>query len=152
MRRNFRLLMILLVLVCFLLAISPAQQQVTLRIIWWGSQDRHNRTLKVIDLFQKKYPNIKIVAEYTGWSEYYTKLTTMAAGGNLPDIMQQDHAYLRGWVEKGFLLPLDDLVAQGVINLKDVAKNIVDSGKLYGKLYAINLGNNSQAFAIDRNL
>ncbi|ACI19215.1 ABC transporter substrate-binding protein [Dictyoglomus thermophilum] len=152
MKKYFKLVVLMLILVSFILVISPAQQQITLRIIWWGSQDRHNRTLKVIDLFQKKYPNIKIVSEYTGWSEYYTKLTTMAAGGNLPDIMQQDHAYIRGWVEKGLLLPLDDLVAQGVINLKDVSKSIVDSGRLGGKLYAINLGNNSQAFAIDPEL
>jgi len=149
MKRFLKAILLVSLLITFILSVSQSQQQITLRISWWGSQDRHNRTLKVIDLFQKKYPYIKIVPEYTGWSEYYTKLTTQAAGGNAPDIMQQDHAYIRGWVDKGLILPLDDLVAQGVINLKDVDKAIVDSGRLYGKLYAINLGNNSQAFAID---
>lgn len=149
MKKFVKVSILSVILIAMILSVSPGQQQVTLRMIWWGSQDRHNRTLKVIDLFQKKYPNIKIVPEYTGWGEYWTKLTTMVAGGNPPDIIQHDHAYLRGWVDKGLLLPLDDLVASGAINLKDVGKSIIDSGKLYGKLYAINLGNNSQAFAID---
>ncbi|MCS7202044.1 MAG: sugar ABC transporter substrate-binding protein [Dictyoglomus sp.] len=149
MKKFLKVFLLISILITFILSVSQSQQQITLRIMWWGSQDRHNRTLRVIDLFQKKYPHIRLVAEYTGWSEYYTKLTTMAAGGNIPDIMQQDHAYIRGWVDKGLLLPLDELVAEGVINLKDVPQSIIDSGKLYGKLYAINLGNNSQAFAID---
>lgn len=149
MKKVLKSILLISLLISFILSVSQSQQQITLRISWWGSQDRHNRTLKVIELFQKAYPNIKLVPEYTGWSEYFTKLTTQVAGGNPPDIIQHDHAYLRGWVDKGLLLPLDDLVADGTINLKDVAKPIVDSGRLYGKLYAINLGNNSQAFAID---
>ena len=31
---------------------------VELRVAWWGSQDRHNRTIKASELFQKKHPNI----------------------------------------------------------------------------------------------
>ena len=31
---------------------APAE----LRVAWWGSQDRHNRTIKAIELFQKKHP------------------------------------------------------------------------------------------------
>jgi hypothetical protein len=27
-------------------------------------QDRHNRTIKAIELFQKKYPNIKVTYEF----------------------------------------------------------------------------------------
>ena len=39
--------------------------QVELRVAWWGSQDRHDRTIKAIELFQKKYPNIKVGTEGT---------------------------------------------------------------------------------------
>ena len=53
---------------------------VELRVAWWGSQDRHNRTIKAIELFQKKYPNIKVTYEFAGWGDYWTKMTTQAAG------------------------------------------------------------------------
>src|SRR5262245_42648905 len=70
---------------------------VELRVAWWGSQDRHNRTIKAIELFQKKYPNIKVTYEFAGWADYWTKMTTQAAGRNLPDVMQQDYAYITEW-------------------------------------------------------
>lgn len=126
-----------------------AAEQVELRLTWWGSQARHDKTIKVIEMFQAKYPNIKITYEFAGWADYWTKMTTMAAGNNLPDIMQQDYAYINEWANKKFLLPLDPYVADGTINLKDVAAASIDSGKVGGKLIALNLGNNSQDIVLD---
>ena len=63
---------------------------VDLRIAWWGSQDRHDRTIKVIDMYMKKNPNVKISYEFAGFADHLTKMTTQAAGNSLPDIMQQD--------------------------------------------------------------
>ena len=97
---------------------TPAAAQsggapVELRVAWWGSQDRHNRTIKAIELFQKKYPNIKVTYEFAGWGDYWTKMTTQAAGRNLPDVMQQDYAYITEWTSRGLLAPLDDYVKSG---------------------------------------
>jgi multiple sugar transport system substrate-binding protein len=47
------------------------------------------------------------------------------------------------------LLALDNFVEDGTINLKDVPKNSIDGGRLNGKLYAVNLGNNSQTIVLD---
>src|SRR5436309_11660389 len=76
-----------------LAAARQAASPVELRVAWWGSQDRHNRTIKAIELFQKKQPHVKVSYEFAGWSDYWTKMTTQAAGPNLPDVMQQDYAY-----------------------------------------------------------
>src|SRR5205823_2821104 len=63
---------------------AAAGQKVELRFAWWGSQDRHNRTIKVIEMFQQKYPNISITYEFAGFTDYFTKMATYATGGNLP--------------------------------------------------------------------
>jgi multiple sugar transport system substrate-binding protein len=63
-----------------------------LSMIWWGSQNRHNRTIQTIDLYMEKNPNVVMTYEFAGWGDYWTKVTTMAAGGMLPDVMQQDYA------------------------------------------------------------
>ena len=89
---------------------------VELRVAWWGSQDRHNRTIKAIELFQKKYPQIKVTYEFAGWGDYWTKMTTQAAGRNLPDVMQQDYAYITEWSSRGLIAPLDDYVKSGTID------------------------------------
>src|SRR5262245_50346794 len=92
-------------------AAQSSSAPVELRVAWWGSQDRHNRTIKAIELFQKKYPNIKVTFEFAGWNDYWTKMTTQAAGRNLPDVMQQDSAYISEWATRGIIAPLDDYVA-----------------------------------------
>ena len=133
---------------------TPAAAQsggapVELRVAWWGSQDRHNRTIKAIELFQKKYPNIKVTYEFAGWGDYWTKMTTQAAGRNLPDVMQQDYAYIAEWSSRGLLAPLDDYVKAGVIDTRDVADAAIKGGVVNGKLVAVNLGSNSQCWVLD---
>jgi multiple sugar transport system substrate-binding protein len=130
-------------------AAPAAQQKVELRFAWWGSQDRHNRTIKAIELFQTKHPNITLTYEFAGFDDYFTKMATYATGGNLPDLMQQDYARINQWNSNGLLVPLDDYVNDRTINLTDVPKVSIDGGRLNGKLIAVNLGNNSQSMMLD---
>src|SRR5947208_14353 len=122
---------------------APAanQQPVQLRFAWWGSQDRHNRTIKAIELFQQMHPNVSITYEFAGFTDYFTKMATYATGGNLPDLMQQDYATIDQWNSNGLLLPMDEYVNDNTINLKDVPKGSIDGGRISGKLIALNLGN-----------
>jgi len=128
---------------------TSAPKPVELRIAWWGSQTRHDRTIAVIELFQKKYPHIKITYEFAAWADYWTKMNTQAAGGTLPDIMQQDYQMIAQWVDKKLLMPLDPYIADGTINLKNVAEASIKGGIIGGKNYAINLGNNTLCFELD---
>ena len=127
---------------------APAKK-VELKIAWWGSQVRHENTIKVIELYQKLNPNVSITYEFAGWDDYWTKMTTMAAGGQLPDVMQQDYQRITEWQSRGLLESLDPFVEKKVLDLSDVAPSIVNSGKLGGKLYALSLGSNSYAFLLD---
>lgn len=132
-----------------LLGRAAAQTPLTLRIMWWGSKTRHDRTIKVLEMYQEKNPGIKFTYEFTGFNDYWTRLATMAAGGNLPDIIQQDYARLDEWVANRLMIPLDDYVKDGTIDLARVPKVSIDGGRIGGKLYAINLGNNSQSMLLD---
>jgi multiple sugar transport system substrate-binding protein len=131
------------------LAVAQSGAPVELRVAWWGSQDRHNRTIKAIELFQKKHPNIKVTYEFAGWGDYWTKMTTQAAGRNLPDVMQQDYAYIAEWSSRGLIAPLDDFVKSGTIDVRDVAEAALKGGIVNGKLVAVNLGSNSQCWLLD---
>jgi multiple sugar transport system substrate-binding protein len=133
-------------------AASAAGEQIELRIAWWGSQNRHDRTIQVIEMYEAEHPNIDIVFEFSGWDDHWVKMATQAAGGNLPDIMQQDYARLEEWVARDLLMPLDGLVADATIDLSDVPEASVKGGRVGGTLYGINLGNNSQTFVLDADL
>ena len=69
-------------------AVAEAAEPVTLRFLWWGSDARHEATLRVIDDYMALHPNVKIEAMYGTDDGYYEKLTTMLASGTEPDIIQ----------------------------------------------------------------
>jgi multiple sugar transport system substrate-binding protein len=130
-------------------AVPEEHEPVTLRIAWWGGQDRHIRTTGAIKLFEQTYPWIRVEYEASGWTDHWTKLSTQAAGGNLPDVMQHDYARIAEWVDDGLILALDDYVDAGILDLSNVAETALAGGRIEGKLYAINLGTNSEAYLVD---
>ena len=130
-------------------AVIHGQDKIELQMTWWGSQTRHDKTIAVIEMFEAEHPNIDIVYEFSNFTDYWTLLSTKAASDSLPDIMQHDYAYLAEWASRDQLMPLDDLIASGAINVSDVAQSVLDSGKIDGVTYGVSLGSNSQAFILD---
>ncbi len=124
-------------------------KKIDMRVTWWGSQARHDRTAKAIEMYMAQHPNVTITYEFANWPDYWTKLTTMAAGGSLPDVMQQDYAYIGEWQSKNLLQPLDDYIKSGIIDFSNVSDSALAGGRIGGKLYAVNLGSNSQTFFLD---
>jgi multiple sugar transport system substrate-binding protein len=126
---------------------------VTMAVTWWGSQARHDATIKVINMFQTAYPYISITYDFSSFPDYWTMNTTKAAGGNLPCVMQQDYAYYLQYIKDGLIIPLDPYIADGTIDLSKVSPDAISGGKgADGKLYALSLGTNSQSFVLDTDL
>jgi len=124
-------------------------EMVELTIIWWGSNNRHERTIKVIELFEQEYPHITINYQFTGWGDYWDIAAKYAQAGNPPDIMQQDYSRLQEWVAKGWIIPLDSLIHGDGFDASNVAPAVMETGKVDGKLYGVPLGTNSEAIVID---
>ncbi|MBN2305441.1 MAG: carbohydrate ABC transporter substrate-binding protein [Anaerolineae bacterium] len=152
MKSKRALLITLLILVAMVLpsaAVFSQDETVELRMAWWGSQTRHDKTIAVIELYETLNPNVDIVYEPSGWDDHWTKLATQAAGGDLPDIIQHDYQRIREWVANDLLLPLDEFIESGVIDTTNIADASLAGGIVDGKLYGFNLGNNSETFVID---
>jgi multiple sugar transport system substrate-binding protein len=125
----------------------PADQKTTLRVVWWGTQERHERTVKTLQMFESENPGLTINYDFAGWNDYWTKLTTMAAGNNLPDVMQQDYQYLTEWVGRGLLTPLEEFRSE--LDFSDVAGSALAGGRAAGRLYGVSLGVNSTCILLD---
>ncbi|WP_199613678.1 ABC transporter substrate-binding protein [Paenibacillus alkalitolerans] len=128
---------------------SNKQQKVELRIMWWGSQIRHDATLKVINLFQQKYPHIKIKPEYMS-DGYWDKLNTVVAGGNAPDLIQLGNNY-PDYVLRGAIMDISSLYGNE-LKLDSFDQTVIDSGKMDGKLYAVSLGSNASGIIYNKAL
>ncbi len=133
-------------------AAAAAQEEVTLRFSWWGSQSRHERTLEVIEMFEEEYPNINIQPEYTGWSGYWDKMNAQAAGDNLPDIIQHVRKMMASYIENEQLLALDSFIEDGTLDVNNIGESYLEMGRAYGKQMGLATGVNAPAGYYDKEL
>ncbi len=146
---RYSLVLVLVAVLALPVAVTQGQGTIELQLTWWGSQTRHDKTIEVIELFEAEHPDIDIIYEFSNFTDYWTLLSTKAASDSLPDVMQHDYAYLAEWALRGQLMPLDDFIADGTIDVSNIAQSIIDSGKIDGQTYGLSLGSNSQAFILD---
>ncbi|HQZ12442.1 MAG TPA: extracellular solute-binding protein [Devosia sp.] len=127
------------------LALPAFAQDRRIRHFWWGNPERDKRTFAVIDIFNKKTPGIVVEGETLGFNDYFTKLTTQIAGGNMPDVIQMGYGVMLEYVDKGTLKPLDEAVTAGKIDTSKIDKSAVAAGTFRGKFYGLSIGANSMA-------
>jgi multiple sugar transport system substrate-binding protein len=122
---------------------------VVLRFVWWGSEQRKADTMKVIEMYQKANPGVEIRAEAFGnTGGLSTQLTIDNARQDAPDIIQGDYGFVFNYIDRKLFEPLDSYSKKGgVLDLSDVEPSYLDPGRAKdGKLYAVNVGNNTQTF------
>ena len=124
---------------------SGAEGKTTLNVLWWGSQTRHEMTTEMLEKFEELNPDIDVVMDYSDWDGYWTKLPAQVAGGQTPDVFQMDYAKLAEYVENGVTADLSSYIADGSLDMSNVEQNILDSGPIDGKVYAISTGTNAPA-------
>ncbi len=91
-------------------ASEEAAEPITLRMAWWGSQTRHDRTVQVIEMYEKENPNVDIEYEFYSFDDYFTKLKTLVAsdqvwdvfqlGGNFPEYMDKIY-FMNEFIDSG---------------------------------------------------
>lgn len=108
--------------------------KVTLSIAWWGSQARHDATLKALEQYKELNPNVTFQTQFSGWDGYFDKLAVQFSAKNAPDIIQMDAGYLNDYAGRGLLADLKD------VNVESIEATTVDSGKVGGTQYAMPLG------------
>lgn len=157
MRRIKLVFLLSLMMLLFSVVIVAQAQDTELTITWWGSDDRHNRTIEVVEMFEADNPGVDVTYEFSGWGDYWTRVNTQAAGSTVACVMQQDYAYLTEWANRGLLQPLDDFFESGVINASSIPATILDSGRVQvtadgettNYVYGLSLGSNSMAYILD---
>ena len=120
-------------------------EEVTIKITWWGGQSRHDYTQKLLDTYSQAHPNVKFEAVPSGWDGYFDKLATQAASGAMPDIVQMDYLYITTYAKNNSLADLQPYIDDGTIDVSGIDPNILDSGKIDGKMNGLVLTSSYQA-------
>ncbi len=133
-------------------AAAGSDEQVELRFAWWGSQGRHDRTLKMIEKFEELHPNIKVKPEYTSFDGYWEKLSTQIAGNNEPDIMQMSISYIKEYSDRGVLTDLTPYVGKELQTV-DLNQDVLSKqGTVNGKLTGVPISDNASVLIYNKEM
>lgn len=84
-------------------------EQVVLKYTGWGSPAEKKTTQKVIDNFEKTHPNVKVDYVHIPTGDYQTKLTTMIAAGQSPDVALLNGDTALQWATQGKLMNMMEM-------------------------------------------
>ncbi|GAA1717222.1 extracellular solute-binding protein [Isoptericola hypogeus] len=118
---------------------------VEIRFAWWGSDDRHQTTQEIIDLFEDKNPGITVTPDFTDWDGYWDKLATATAAGDTPDVMTQEERYLSEYASQGIIADLAELG----VDTADIPEETLATGTIDDALYGVATGVNAYALVAD---
>src|SRR5215471_10076900 len=84
-----------------------------LSFVYMGTAEQQATWNKLFAKFTEQNPNIKLKAEgipLSNWGDFFNKLSTRIAGGQVPDAIQIATEGQRLFASKGLLAPLDDYI------------------------------------------
>lgn len=116
---------------------SPAAEN-AISYSYWGGSARVGLTDSVVDLFRQANPDVTIETQSANnTSNYLERLAVQVAGGNAPDAFQIRTPQLAEFAAQDAMLPLDEYVRNGTIDVSGIAPGMLDSGRIDGVLYMI---------------
>jgi oligogalacturonide transport system substrate-binding protein len=128
---------------------SDANGEITLRMSWWGNDDRHKATLDAIEKFEAANPGIKVKAEYSGWEGIVEKMATQIAGGTEADVMQINYDWYNTYSKDGTgFADLNEY--KDIIDLSGYSEDSLSAANINGKLNGIPFGVNNSVLAINK--
>lgn len=111
----------------------------TITVMMWGEKARWDAQEKLNQEFQKKYPDLEIkFIKVANQDDYWSKLQTMVAGGDAPDVAMQQEMLTPTYVAKGFMTDLTDYMANDPdFDKESLSESSYDQFIVNDKVYAI---------------
>ncbi|ACL68839.1 ABC transporter substrate-binding protein [Halothermothrix orenii] len=108
--------------------------KVKLRFLQPGG-NLYKQSVEFAKEYMKLHPNVEIEVIEVGWSDAYSKIMTMVAAGNAPDIMYIGTRWIPALAQMNAIQPLDKFISE---EKKDLYFDSLLKGTYYqGKLYAL---------------
>ncbi len=134
-------------------AAAPAaggeQEQITIRMNWWGGDARHEATLKGIEAFEAKYPHINVEAEYEAFNGHEEKIALALKSGNAADVLQMNMDWIYNYSPNGDLF-VDLNTMSDIIDLTAYEQSDLDFFTINGSLQALTISNTARVFAFNK--
>lgn len=122
----------------------PDYNGVSIRMAWWGSQPRHDATIKVIEQY-KALTGLNVEYEYYDFDGYFTQLDTLVAADDVWDVFQMGN----NWATyHDAIEPLNSYTESGAIDTSEINEPLLKVTQDYdGNQMGISLGTNCRCVA-----
>ena len=126
-------------------------------LTFWGSygnggnstqQDALNNTL--IPAFETAHPGIKVKYVDVPYDSLLQKLTTSAAGGELPDLVRADLGWVPQFADLGVLVPLSDKMSDFATLSAATYPGSLSTNLYKGKYYGLPLDTNTRVLVVNQ--
>ena len=111
---------------------STFTREATITSWGFGAEETNPMAFSRIDAFRQAFPSItlELVPEFES-----QKLLTGFASESVPDLVWMGRSDVASWAARGVLAPMDDLLADGRINLSEIYPAALEDVKYDGKTY-----------------
>jgi multiple sugar transport system substrate-binding protein len=89
----------------------------TIQYAFWGNPTAIGVEKDIIEEFEKANPNIKVEPIAVAYNDYHTKLLTMIAGGQSPDVMRVDSFYFADFMNAKALKDISGLIKKDKLDM-----------------------------------
>ncbi len=104
--------------------------------MWAGSEDDISALDAQIDVVKKQNPDLEIELRTAPWGDFFTKLTTNMASGNMACVTGMNSGQLASYTDGFVALTADDMKAAG-LSEEDFAAGATDILKNKGEMYGL---------------
>lgn len=112
-----------------------AQEQVNLTWQMWGDEKDTPLFQSIADLVTAEYPNIKVTPQFSGWTDYWTRLPVLASSGQIADLVAMQSMRMPSFY--GVLEPLDPFIAADNFDKTAFESSIISGLSQDGVQYAL---------------
>lgn len=109
----------------------------TISYALWGGAGEVQTARTIGRGFVLAHPEIALKVSVYPWGQYWQKVQTQTASGLAPDVLSFYSGAFGVWVNRGALLPLDDLAKQAGFRPADYHSVAIENCTWDGKLYSM---------------
>ena len=92
-----------------LITSAAVAQDITLTYMMWDPNQLGNRTGHDCNEFEAANPGVTVEAQAMPPSDYWPRLSALAASGDLPDVFAMSSGFVDGWAAAGNLMDLTEV-------------------------------------------
>lgn len=117
------------------IATAQAQEQVNLTWQMWGDETDTALFTSLADLVTAEYPNITVTPQFSGWTDYWTRLPVLASSGQIADLVAMQSMRMPSFYS--ILEPLDSYIAADGFDVSAFETSIIAGLGHDGVQYAL---------------